>query len=348
MVSLFNLHENWEIELQIIATSTHFEPDANAISEAQTRIAGYALRTPLLENETLNQLVGARVFIKPENLQRSGSFKIRGALNRALQLSRAQRDVGIVAWSSGNHGLAISYVAKKLGVQATVLMPHDAPKTKIEGVRANGAAVRLYDKTGERREEIGGRIAAETGAVIVPPYDDPFVMTGQSTLGAEIAEQVAGRGCKLDVALVPCSGGGLAAGAACGLHVYVPGAAVYSVEPVNYDGMAVSLASGFRSKAKAIRGSICDALLVPGPGELTFPVCKAHLTGGLSVTDAEVVAAIRFAYRELKLVVEPGGAAALAAILAGRIDIEHKTVAVLLSGGNVDAEKFASYITTSV
>lgn len=329
-------------------TSTHFVPSASAIEEAQTRIAGHALRTPLLENENLNRLVGARIFIKPESLQRSGSFKLRGALNRALQLSPAEREGGIVAWSSGNHGLAISHVAKELGIRATVLMPQEAPKTKIDGVRANGATVRLYDKTREVREEIGAKIAAETGAVIVPPYDDPFVMTGQATLGAEIAEQVAGRGSKLDVALVPCSGGGLAAGAACGVHVYVPGAAVYTVEPENFDGMALSLASGTRSKASATGGSICDALLVPTPGELTYPVCKDHLAGGVAVTDAEVVAAIQFAYRELKLVVEPGGAVALAALLAGKIDVQQKAIAILLSGGNVDAEKFASYITTSL
>lgn len=330
-----------------IVTPARFEPTASSIAEAQTRIEGYAVRTPILENDKLNQLVGGRVFVKPENLQRSGSFKLRGALNRALQLSPAERKGGIVAWSSGNHGLAISYVAKKLGIKATVLMPQEAPKTKVDGVRANGATVRLYDKTREVREEIGAQIAAETSAVIVPPYDDPFVMTGQATLGAEIAEQIAGRGGKLDLALLSCSGGGLAAGAACGVHVTMPNAAVYSVEPENFDGMALSLASGERRKATAAGSSICDALLVPVPGELTYPVCKAHLAGGLSVSDEEVIAAIRFAYRELKLVVEPGGAVALAAIIAGKIDVEQKNVAILLSGGNVDAEKFASYINTA-
>jgi threonine dehydratase len=326
----------------------HFEPDAGAITEAQARIAPFAVRTPILENDALNRLVGARVFIKPENLQRSGSFKLRGALNRALQLSPAELQGGIVAWSSGNHGLAISYVAKELGIKATILMPQEAPKTKIEGVRANGATVRLYDKAREVREEIGAQIAAETGAVIVPPYDDPFVMTGQATLGAEIAEQVKKQGCELDLALVSCSGGGLAAGAACGIHAKMPRTAVYSVEPDHFDGMALSLESGERRKAAAIGSSICDALLVPIPGELTYPVCRAHLAGGLAVSDAEVVAAIRFAYRELKLVVEPGGAVSLAAILAGKVTVEGKIVAILLSGGNVDAEKFASYINTAV
>ena len=325
-----------------------FEPTPTLIADARVRIAPYAMRTPLLESVALNRLVNGRILIKPENLQRSGSFKLRGALNRALQLDAAEREGGIVAWSSGNHGLAISYVARQLGIRATVLMPQEAPRTKIEGVRANGADVRLYDKTREVREEIGAQIATETGAVIVPPYDDPYVMTGQATLGAEISEQAAELGCDLDLALFACSGGGLVSGAACGIHVSMPHTAVYSVEPQQFDGMALSLAAGERRKASAIGSSICDALLVPIPGELTFPVCRKHLAGGLSVSDTEVVAAIQFAYRELKLVIEPGGAVALAAILAGKIDIEGKNVAILLSGGNVDAEKFASFITTSI
>lgn len=325
--------------------SEYFEPDAKLIAEARERIAAHAVRTPLLESPALNRRLGARILIKPENLQRAGSFKFRGALNRALQLTPEQRAGGVVAWSSGNHGLAMSYVARELGIKATILMPQEAPKTKIDGVRANGATVRLYDKTKEVREEIGAQIAAETGAVIVPPYDDPYVMTGQSTLGAELAEQVMQAGASLDVALFSCSGGGLVAGAACGVHSIAPEASVYSVEPANYDGMARSLAAGVQTKAPADVPSICDALLVPKPGELTFPVCKQHLADGLSVGDAEIKEAIRFAYRELKLVVEPGGAAPLAALLAGKIDVAGKTVGIVLSGGNVDAEKFAQYIT---
>lgn len=326
----------------------HFEPTPTLIAEARMRIAPYAIRTPLLESAALNRLVKGRILIKPENLQHSGSFKLRGALNRALQMDAAERKGGIVAWSSGNHGLAISYVARQLGIKATVLMPQEAPKTKIEGVRANGANVRLYDKTREVREEIGAEIAAETGAVIVPPYDDPYVMTGQATLGAEISEQAAELACELDLALFACSGGGLVSGAACGIHVSMPRTAVYSVEPQQFNGMALSLVASERRKAAATGSSICDALLVPIPGELTFPVCKEHLADGLSVADTEVIAAIRFAYRELRLVIEPGGAVALAAILAGKISVEGKNVAILLSGGNVDAEKFASYITTAI
>ena len=334
----------WEIDLLNTPHPKDFTPAVAEIAEARVRIAEYAVCTPILESEVLNRLADAKVFIKPENLQRSGSFKLRGALNRALQLSPAEREGGIVAWSSGNHGLAISYVAKELGIKATVLMPQEAPRTKINGVRANGATVRLYDKTKEVREEIGAKIALETGAVIVPPYDDPYVITGQATLGQEIAEQVQDRDDELDLALFPCSGGGLVAGAACGVRTIMPQASVFSVEPDNFDGMALSLASGARQKAPATGNSICDALLVPVPGDLTYPICRSHLAGGLSVSNDEVIEAIRFAYRELKLVVEPGGAVALAAILAGKLDVKKKRVAILLSGGNVDAEKFASYI----
>lgn len=325
--------------------SAHFEPDAALIAAARARIAPYAVRTPVLESLTLNRQLDARILIKPETLQRAGSFKFRGALNRALQLTPEQRAGGLVAWSSGNHGLALSYVAKELGIKATVLMPQEAPRTKIEGVRANGATVRLYDKTKEVREEIGAQIAADTGAVIVPPYDDPYVMTGQATLGAEFAEQALSLGAPLDAALFACSGGGLVSGAACGVHSVTTATQIYSVEPEGFDGMARSLAAGEPTKAPATGSSICDALLVPIPGKLTFPVCKQHLAGGLSVSDAEVKAAISFAYTELKLVVEPGGAVPLAALLAGKLGAKGKTVGIVLSGANTDADKFATYIT---
>ncbi len=327
--------------------SSHFEPDAALISAARERISAYAVRTPVVESPALNRELDARILIKPETLQRAGSFKFRGALNRALQLTPEQRAGGMVAWSSGNHGLALSYVAKELGIKATILMPQEAPRTKIDGVRANGAMVRLYDKTREVREEIGAQIAAETGAVIVPPYDDPYVMTGQATLGAEFAEQARAQGLPLDMALFACSGGGLVSGASCGVHGVTPETRIYSVEPEGFDGMARSLAAGELTKAPASGASICDALLVPVPGKLTFPVCQKHLTGGLSVSDDEVKAAIRFAYSQLKLVVEPGGAAPLAALLAGKLDVRGKTVGIVLSGANTDADKFANFITAA-
>lgn len=318
------------------------------IAAARARLASYAVKTPILESPALNAQLGARVLIKPESLQRAGSFKLRGALNRALQLSPDERAGGVVAWSSGNHGLALSYVGRELGIPVTVLMPQEAPRAKIDGVRANGATVRPYDKTREVREEIGARIAAETGAVIVPPYDDPFVMTGQATVGAELAEQALDRGAPLDIALFACSGGGLVSGAACGLHSVTSDTAVFSVEPEGFDGMARSLAAGRRTRAPATGSSICDALLVPLPGDLTFRVCERHLQGGLTISDSDIRSALRFAYSHLKLVVEPGGVAPLAALLAGRIDVRGKSVGIVLSGGNTDSEHLFKYIAEGV
>lgn len=320
------------------------EPTATLVAQTRARIAGHVIRTPLLSNQALDDRLGARVYFKAENLQRTGAFKFRGAINRLLQLSQDQARAGVVTWSSGNHGAALSYGARLLGVRATVLMPIDAPQIKIEGVRANGALVRLYDKASENREEIGQAISSETGAVIVPPYDDPHVIAGQATLGAELVEQVAALGPDLDTVLLPCSGGGLASGVACAVRSSLPKAQVFSVEPEGYDCVARSLAAGSAIPAPADRPSICDALLVATPGKLTWPICAKHLAGGLTVNDAEVAIAMQFAFRDLKLVVEPGGAVALAAVLAGKIDLAGQVAVVVLSGGNVDPLTFASLL----
>jgi threonine dehydratase len=325
----------------------HFEPNKAQILAAQERIAPYALRTPILENEELNRLADARVLLKPANLQRTGSFKLRGVLNRVLQLTDAEKRGGVLAWSSGNHGLALSYVAKELEIPATILMPREAPRAKIDGVRANGARVRLYDKTREVREEIGAQIAGETGAALIPPYDDFAVITGQSTVGAEFAQQAIDMDMPLDAALFCCSGGGLVSGAAVGVHSVSSATRVYSVEPEGFDGMAQSLKAGELTRADANGTSVCDALLVPTPGQHTFPICKRHLAGALSVTDDDVISAIQFAYQNLKLVVEPGGIAALAAVLTGKLDVVGQTIGVILSGGNVDPGKFAAYLTNN-
>lgn len=319
-----------------------YEPDAAAIQAAQARLAPHINATPLIRSAGLDAVMGARIIIKPENLQVTGAFKFRGAMNRLLQLTPKERAGGVVTWSSGNHGLALSYGARLLGIPATVLMPLDAPLIKVDGVRANGATVRLYDKTRENREEIGRQIAADRRAVIVPPYDDPFVITGQATVGAELAHAVPG----LEMVLLPCSGGGLASGVACGLHLTRPQTLVISVEPQGYDCVAQSLTAGTATAAPANRLSICDALLVPNPGKVTWPICQRHLAAGVTVTDDEVAAAMRFAFQVLKLVVEPGGAVALAAMLAGKVAVAGKTVAVVLSGGNVDPDKFAALIQT--
>ncbi|KQT62917.1 MULTISPECIES: threonine/serine dehydratase [unclassified Aureimonas] len=331
--------------LDVPSTYYHdFNPTLDDVRAAHERIRGKIVRTPLLRSERLDDRLGGTIWLKAETLQTTGSFKFRGALNRILQFDEVQRKNGIVAWSSGNHALALSYAASRQAVKATILMPQEAPKTKIDGARANGAVVRLYDKTKETREAIGAEIAATTGAVIVPPYDDPDIILGAGTVGLEIVEQAEEAGIKLDAVLACCSGGGLVAGTSVAVTGASPGTAVYSVEPADFDDMARSLASGKPQRNDPSALSICDALLVPTPGFYTLPVCSAHLAGGLSATDTEVIEAVRFAYSELKLVVEPGGAVALAAVLSGKLDVRNKNVAVILSGGNVDPDKFASYI----
>lgn len=316
-------------------------PTLAAIEAAAERIRSHAVRTPLLESPAINALTGARVLFKAEVLQQAASFKFRGACNRLLQLTPAQRAAGVVAWSSGNHALAISAVARLLDMPATILMPSDAPSTKIDGARRNGATVRLYDRLHESRETLGAEIAARTGATIVPPYDDPYIMTGQATVGLEIVQQSQALGRVPDAVLAACSGGGLVAGVAAAVRALSPATAVYAVEPQGFDELARSLQSGQRERNAPGAVSMCDALQVAIPGELTFPVNRALLSGSLVVTDDEVAAAMRMAYAELKLVVEPGGAVGLAALLAGRLDVRGKTVAVVLSGGNVDADTYA-------
>ena len=257
------------------------------------------------------------------------------------QLSAGERRGGVVAWSSGNHAQGVAAAARMLGVPALIVMPSDAPRLKIERTRGFGAEIVLYDRMTEMREEIGARIAAERGAVIVRPYDDPGIIAGQGTVGLEIAEDAARLGVALDAVLVPAGGGGLAAGTALALGAAMPEAKVWCVEPQGFDDHARSLAAGQRLGNEAGGQSFCDALLAPMPGELTFAINGKHLAGGLAVSDAEVAAAMRFAFEELKLVVEPGGAVALAAVLAGRFDAKGKSVALVLSGGNADPAAFA-------
>ena len=316
-------------------------PDFADVAAAHHRIRPLAWRTPLLENERVNQKLGGRLLIKAEVLQRTGSFKFRGALNFILQLDAEERKRGVVAWSSGNHAQGVAAAAHMLDVPALIVMPSDAPRLKIERTRGFGAEVVLYDRLTEMREEIGARIAAERGAVVVRPYDDPAIIAGQGTVGLEIAEDAARLGVALDAVLVPAGGGGLAAGTALALGAAMPDAKVWCVEPQGFDDHARSLATRQRLGNEAGGQSFCDALLAPMPGELTFAINTARLAGGLAVSDAEVMAAMRFAFEELKLVVEPGGAVALAAVLAGRFDARGKSVTLVLSGGNADPAVFA-------
>jgi threonine dehydratase len=307
---------------------------------AADRLRGVAVETPLLESEALNALVGGRLLVKAEPLQRTGSFKFRGAFNAISSL----RPAAVVAFSSGNHAQGVALAARLLGIPATIVMPADAPLTKLEGTRALGAEVVTYDRDREDRAAIGAAIAERTGATLIRPFDDPLIIAGQGTCGLEIVEQAARRGARLDAALVCCSGGGLVAGCATALVHHVPGIEVHAVEPVGYDDMARSLASGRRETNAPGARSICDALLSPSPGEITFAVNRRLLAGGLAVSDAEAAEAIRLAFRHLKLVVEPGGAVALAAALTGRIATRDRTVAVVASGGNVDADLYGEVL----
>lgn len=312
-------------------------PAFSDIQAAAQRIAPYAVRTPLVESPALNALTGGRVFLKLETLQRTGSFKFRGACNRLAMIPRDQRANGVVAFSSGNHAQGVAAAAALFGMAAVIVMPSDAPRAKIEGTRALGGTVVEYDRQREDREAIAGRICAERGAVLVRPFDDSGVIAGQGTAGLEIAEDAARFGVTLDGVLVPCSGGGLVSGVALALRGAGLAAKVHSVEPENFDGMKCSLEAGARTAAPGGRHSIADALMAPMPGAIVFDLAKDLLAPGFAVSDAELERAIAFAARDLKLVVEPGGAAALAALLAGRLDARGKAVALILSGANTDA-----------
>jgi threonine dehydratase len=311
-------------------------PDFADVRAAAQRLAGQAVRTPLLAGTLLDALSGGRILLKLETLQHTGSFKFRGAWNRLAQLDAAQRAAGVVAFSSGNHAQGVAEAARRLGIPATIVMPADAPAVKMRSTRELGAEVIEYDRLRESREEIAARLAAERGAVLVPSFDDPDVIAGQGTVGLEIAEQAAALGAVLDDVLVCTSGGGLVAGTALAIHESSPATRVWTVEPEGHDDHRRSLAAGRRERNAPGTRSCCDALLAPEPGVLTFEINRRLLAGGLAVSEAEVHRAIAYAARRLKLVVEPGGAVALAAVLAGRIDTRGRTVAVVLSGGNLD------------
>ncbi|HEY4345724.1 MAG TPA: threonine/serine dehydratase [Parvibaculum sp.] len=319
-------------------------PTSADVHVAAARLQGVAVRTPLLECAALNALTGGRIFIKPEVLQRTGSFKFRGAYNRLSQLTPDERKGGIVAWSSGNHAQGVAAAAALLGIKARIVMPADAPRIKTERTQALGAEIVLYDRLRDDREAIGRALAAEHGAIVVPPYDDPQIIAGQGTVGLEIADDASRLGVTLDAALIPAGGGGLIAGVSLALAEASPATKIFSVEPSGFDDHRRSLAVGARLRNEKADVSFCDALMAPTPGGLTFEINRARLAGGFAVTDDEVAEAMRFAFMEMKLAVEPGGAVALAAMLTGKIDARGKAVAIVLSGGNVDPELFAKVI----
>lgn len=314
------------------------------VQAAAARIRGVAVETPLIENPALNDRLGLRVLIKAETLQRVGAFKFRGAYNRLVQLTPEERTRGVVAFSSGNHAQGVALAAKLLGMPALIVMPADAPKVKAEATAGYGAEVRLYDRLTESREQIAAAIAAERGAVVVPAFDDPQIIAGQGTVGLELMRQADAMGAKLGAVVAPCSGGGLLAGIATAVKALSPATALIGAEPAGYDDTLTSLRAGVRTPVTPTRRTLCDALESPCTGELTFPILQRFAADIAVVTDAEVAEAMRVAFSTLKLVVEPGGAAGLAALLAGKLTTPTDTVAVVLSGGNVDPEPFAAIL----
>jgi len=318
-------------------------PNVADVVEADARLRGWVFETPVLESDALNEQVGARVLVKAECLQHTGSFKIRGAMNRLLQLHVEERAAGVVAFSSGNHAQAVALAARRLNVPATIVMPADAPKVKLDRTRELGAEVVLYDREREDREAIAASIAEQRGAAIVPPFDHPHIVAGQGTLALELARYARRRNLRIDAFYAPCSGGGLIAGCALALKHEWPSCAVYAVEPRGFEDLAASLAAGERRTIAPGGTTLCDGLRAPTTGAIPFAIHRRELAGALAVDDAQVRRAMALAARHLKVVVEPSGAAALAALLAEPRP-RAKCVAVVLSGGNVDPDLLADVL----
>lgn len=324
--------------------NAQFEPAAlpvfDDVQAAAGRLVGIAHRTPLLSGTPLDEQTGGRVLLKLESLQRFGSFKIRGAYNRLVQLSANQRKAGVVAFSSGNHAQGVAGAAKMLGIRATIVMPADAPRLKLENTRTLGAEVVLYDRYRENREGIAARVLAERGGTLVPAFDDPHIVAGQGTAGLELMQQAMELGFTPDQVLIGASGGGLLSGSALAIRSLAQATEVYAVEPESFDDIRRSLAAGRRLENPPEARTICDALMSSPCGAIPFALMRQYVAGGLTVSDDEVLAAMAYAFRALKLVIEPGGAVALAAILAGKLPLAGRTTAILVTGGNVDRETF--------
>ena len=311
------------------------------IVAARARLRGHARRTPLLSSPFLNEIAGRRLLVKAECLQHSGSFKFRGGWSAVSGLDPAVRARGVIAFSSGNHAQGVALAAKLHGVPSVIIMPGDAPKLKIANTRAFGADVVLYDRANEDRDEIGARLSAERGLTLIRPFDEPLVIAGQGTTGLEISEQAEEEGIREAEVLVPCGGGGLTSGIALALEASAPGFRVRPCEPQDFDDTARSLASGRIERNASMSGSICDAIITPQPGNITFPILKRLAGPGIVVTEEEVLRAMALAFVRLKIVVEPGGAVALAAALFHGDALDGDNIVAVTSGGNVDAHIFA-------
>ena len=314
-------------------TTLEAPPTAADVEAAAGRLRGHAIRTPLLRSPTLDALAGRPVWVKAECLQLTGSFKFRGAYNAVAALPDDVRRGGVLAFSSGNHAQGVALSARMHGVPAVIVMPHDAPRVKVDGTRALGAEVVPYRRGEELREELGQELSRARGLTLIRPFDDPLVIAGQGTVGLEIAAQAAEAGIEEADVLVCTGGGGLASGIALALEARAPGLRARPVEPAGFDDVVRSLASGRRERNAALTGSVCDAILTESPGEITFPILRRLCGPGIAVTDAQALDAVAAAARHLRLVVEPGGAVALAAALASPGD---GPVIAVASGGNVD------------
>ncbi|RWN31220.1 MAG: threonine/serine dehydratase [Mesorhizobium sp.] len=315
-------------------------PGIADIHAAAARLSGLIIETPLIESQELNRRFGGRILFKPETLQRTGSFKFRGAYNKLSSLSEAERSRGVVAFSSGNHAQGVAASAAMFGVKAVIAMPSDAPAMKIANVRKMGAEVVPFDRFRDDRMTVI-RPYMERGMVLVPPFDDPAIIAGQGTIGLELMRQATALGVDLDAVIVPCGGGGLSSGISVAVKDASPDTAIWAVEPEHFDDTRRSLAAGARVSNEPGHSSICDALLTAEPGVITFEINRRNLTGGIAVSDQAAAQAMRDAMAYLKLVVEPGGCVALAALSSGEIELSGKCIAVVLSGGNVDFGTYA-------
>lgn len=315
-------------------------PTYDDVVSAAEKISGLAVKTPLLKCEDLSEKLSAEIYVKAECLQRVGAFKFRGAYNRLCRLNDDQKKRGVVAFSSGNHAQGVAASARLLGIEATIVMPEDSPKMKLENTRNYGAEVITYNRDKESREELAAKIAKEKGAVVVPSFEDFYIISGQGTVGLEAVEQAKEFDVDFDIFMTPIGGGGLISGCCLAVKKMSPTTEIYGVEPSEFNDVQRSIESGKIERNAKMSGSICDAILTPSPGDMTYAIMSNNLSGVLTVSDDEVLRAMKYAWEKLKLVVEPGACVALAAVLHGKINVKGKKVCLVLSGGNVDEENF--------
>ncbi len=316
------------------------------IEQSYKRISQYSVETPLLSSTLLNKKFNSKIFVKAENLQKIGAFKFRGAINSILKLEHDQKNV--LAWSSGNHAQAVASACYLTNRKATIIMPEDSPVAKFNGTKSWGADIVTYNRYKESREEIGKDLARKLNAIIIPPFDHVDVINGQGTAGYEILKECSIKNINPDLILCCCGGGGLIAGISTAIKEKIPRVPIYAVEPENFNDTKLSLDKGEITEVDINKKSICDALLANKPGELTFSINRENLSGALLVSDLEALKAMNYAFNYLKIVLEPGGAVALASALFNKIDITNKNVIVVASGGNVDAEIFQKALNLSI